>query len=33
MSPARKIALAVLVVFWVGLSVFERGSEDIGELL
>jgi len=21
------------VVFWVGLSVFERGSEDIGELL
>lgn len=34
-SPWTVLALLVggFVVFWVGLAVFDRGSEDIGELL
>ena len=34
--PAWEIAALLVggfVVFWVGLAVFDRGSEDIGELL
>jgi hypothetical protein len=36
-APSPGVVVALLVggfaVFWAGLAVFDRGSEDIGELL
>jgi hypothetical protein len=36
-APPALVIVALLVggfaVFWAGLAVFDRGSEDIGELL